>query len=486
MNSLDKNKITRAFFWVGVGSALSRGANMLSTFVLAAILIPDDFGIVSIAVMISNVLSLFRDFGVGQALIYQKEHVEESANTAFLISVGMGIFLYLVGFFLAEPAAVFFRNPNVEFVVKVLPFTLVISSFSSIPLSLLEKELDFRMRILPDIASSLAYLAITVVLAARGLGFWSIIFGDLAGSIVLLIVIFMISSWHPKMKLNIARLKKLVGFGKYMMTSTIIIFIYRNIDDFIIGRMLGMKQLGFYGLAYRIGNLPTNHITQIISKVLYPAFMNVRDDWERLVAYYYRSFRYLCFITFPVAFGILVFAPDFFHLLYGEKWNEAILPTQILAVFGLIRSLFSMTSYLFIAAGRVREIIYFPLGQVVLFCVFFYPVITRWGIVGICSLLTLLNAANAIAQMALIERFCPGVTKIKSSIMFSFLMLSTFAIVFPTQIYSLLGGALSLWLFIAAIAIVGGVYVLFVRWREPEMIGELSKLFREQFRRSPQ
>ncbi|MBN1572621.1 MAG: lipopolysaccharide biosynthesis protein [Deltaproteobacteria bacterium] len=465
-----KSKILSSFFWVGISTFLSRASTILATLILAGLLVPDDFGVVAVANVITASLGLFRDLGMNQALIYQKEHIEEAADTSMILSVSVSVILFLIGYFLAGPAALFFKNPAVKDVVQVLSFTLVISSFSSIPSSLLEKEMDFRKRALPEVASFFTYFAVSLILALNGFAYWSIVLGYTALSIVNLIVVFIVSPWHPTLKLHRHMVSEMFGFGKYVMSNTVIVFILKNIDDFSLGRIMGTVSLGFYSLAYRIANVPATQITHMVSKVVFPAMMQMSEDSQRVKDFHLKTFYYLSIVNIPLAIGIICFAPPFFHIFYGTKWDAAIIPTQILAIYGLTRGLFSSTTSVFMTLGRIREIFLFQLCHLILLAVLIYPVITLYKIVGLSILLSLLNIANAVVIIMRMENFLGGVTVSSLKHLIYPSVISIIAIVVPFKAWTVLVGDLNVFSFFILIGLSGLIYTIAVFKRDAELI----------------
>ena len=306
-----KGTITDSFYWVTVSSAFSRSLTMLTTLILAAILAPDDFGVVSVANLITASLGLFRDFGMNQAIIYQKKNVSEAADTTLVISATISLLRFCYDCS-ARPAAVFFNNPAVEDVMKVLPFSLVITAFSSIPTSLMEKEMAFKRRAVPEVLSFLAYFVVCLVLAWYGFKYWSIIFGYLALCIVGLVATFAVSPWHPTLRFHPFVLKELAGFGSYAMSSTTINFVIRNIDSVSVGRILGTATLGYYDIAYRIGNVVATQISHAMSKVLYPAFIEIGLRSQQSPGYLFDGLPLAGDYKYPVGRRYCLVYPAFF------------------------------------------------------------------------------------------------------------------------------------------------------------------------------
>jgi O-antigen/teichoic acid export membrane protein len=471
-----RGRIIDSYVWVGISSIVSRSFSMVATLILAGILVPEDFGVVSLANLITSALGLFRDFGMNQAIIYQKRRLDEALDAATVLSVSVSVILFSIGWLLAHPAALFFKNPAVEDVVKVLPFSLVITAFSSIQVSHLEKELDFKKRALPEIVSFGVYLPVSVGLALLGLKYWSIIFGNLIQSIVYLILCFCVSRWHPRFRLDFGLIKEMVGFGKYVMSSTILNFIFRNVDTLTVGRVLGTTALGFYDLAYRIGNITTTQITHVVAKVFFPASVKMSDDTRVMAASYLKTFWGLSLATIPVALGIITYAPHFFTLFYGLKWERAVLPTQIMAVYGLSRALFSPIGAVLLALGRARELMLLSFWQTVAFVILIVPVVTRFDLVGLSVLIVFVNLCSIAYAIFLVERHLVGTSRSYIKIMFTPFVVGIVTIVLPLHLWVFFSGGLTLLSFFLLIFVSGCLYCGITMLTEKELIGTMREI----------
>ena len=471
-----KGRIIDSYVWVGISSAISRSFSMLATLVLAGILTPEDFGVVSLANLITSALGLFRDFGMNQAIIYQKRRLDEALDGAMVLSVSVSVILFFIGWLVAHPAAVYFRNPAVEDVVKVLPFSLVITAFSSIQVSLLEKEMNFRKRALLEIVSFGVYLLVSVGLALVGLKYWSIIFGYLVHTIVYLILSFYVSRWHPRFVLDLGLIKEMIGFGKYVMFSTIMDFIFRNVDTLTVGRILGTTTLGVYDFAYRIGNITTTQITHVVTKVFFPATVKMSDDTEIMKASYLKTFWGLSLVTIPFSLGIITYAPHFFTLFYGLKWEKAVLPTQIMAIYGLSRGVFSPIGSILMALGKVRELTLLALWQTVAFIVLIVPVVLRFELAGLALLITIINLSAVIYAIFLVERYLPGTSNKYVKIMSPPLVVGLITIVLPLHLWVFFSGDLTLLSFFIIILISGSFYCGATLMTEKDLIGTIREI----------
>ena len=398
-----KRKTTHGIAWVALSTIIIRLFNFLTKIVLARLLVPADFGLLAIGLLAINSMGLFRDLGLGATLIYKKDDSEyTAANTAFILLPLVASILFLIAYFAAPNIAVFFDNTAVEPIVQVLALTFVISSFGTVPSMLLEKELEFKKKVLPETVPIIGYACVTIWLAINGYGVWSLVYGQIVSAMLTAGLIWMVSDWRPTFKFDRKIARELFGYGKHIMGASIIIFLVTNIDDAIVGRVLGMEALGFYTLAYTISNLPATQITHLVGRVTFPAYSKLQDDWGALGRAYLKTLKYVLMLSIPAAFGIFVIAPDFVSVVLGDKWMPAVPALQVLCFFGLSRSIAATTGSIFQAIGKPKILFKVGVVQLFLMMLLIQPLITRFGIVGMSLAVVLPLFAITIIELYLV------------------------------------------------------------------------------------
>lgn len=399
-----KNQVARGSFWLFGANFISRGITFLSTLVLARLLTPEAFGVIGYGFLIVGAIGLIREMGFNSALIYQKRKINEAASAAILFIFCWSTFLYFLVVLLAPLAATFFREPRLVQLLRVLTLSLILNSLASVPMSLLEKEIRFKKRVIPELINLSAYGVITVIFAWLQFDYWAFVIGVLVADICQLIAAFILSPVKIRLKVDWKILRELFGFGRSVMSLGILNFLIRNIDDFFIGRMLGTVPMGIYQFSYRIANIPATNITNVLGKVLYPGFTKIAHNINRLRNAFLQSFEYVTFITIPVTLYIILITPDVIHHFF-PKWIDAIVPIQLIAYFGGVRSIGSGTGSIFLAIGKPNRLIPISLTQVLFLTAFLYPVIHFWGLIGVCVLVNLSITISFVWSFLLIRKF---------------------------------------------------------------------------------
>jgi len=397
-----KNQVKNSTFWLFGANFISRSVSFISTLILAKLLLPEDFGLVGYGFLVVSTIGLFKDMGFNSSLIYQKNRVEEAGSGAlWLISLWSGV-LYLIIFCSAPVVSIFFREPRLISLLRILSLSLIINSMSSIPITLLEKDINFKKSVIPEMIQLTLYGFVTVILAILGFKYWSFVIGTLISDIIKLIIAFIFRPVKINFKPDFVLLKEMFAFGKDIMGLGIIYFGIRNIDDFFVGRMLGTVQLGIYQFSYRIANIPATNITNTVGKVFFPAYTKISGDLERLKDVFLKSTEYIITLTVPVTFFIILVIPDFINLFY-QKWINAVLPIQLIAYYGGVRSIGANFGSVFYATGKPKNLIPVALAQILLLSIFLYPAIHYWGLIGVCFLININMSMSFIWSLVILR-----------------------------------------------------------------------------------
>lgn len=338
--------------WNYSAFALGKALVFLSTILLARLLVPQDFGLVALGLMVLGFLETLGDLGVGPALIYRAEDPERASSVAFGINVVMGSVL-TAGVVLGAPlAADFFREPRLVPVLQVLALSVLLTALRNVHASRLNKELAFRRRFVPEIARTAAKGVGSVVLAWLGFGVWSLVWGQLAGEVTATLLYWWAARWRPRLAFDRTIARALLGYGGQIVLLKIIAATLSNIDYLIIGRRLDAVALGFYVMAFRIPELVIVSLCRIASQVLFPAYARLQSDAAALRRGYLKTMRYMALITVPVGVGTAIVASDFVNLFYTSRWAPSIPVMQVLALYSTLQALSFNVGDIYKAIGR--------------------------------------------------------------------------------------------------------------------------------------
>ena len=282
--------------------------------VLARLLLPADFGLAALALIVIGFATMVGDVGVGAAVMQRLVVTTAHLRVAFTLSVLAGVVIAGALFGIAPLIAILAKSPAVTPVLRVQSIVFIATGVGTVARALLQRRLDFRRLFAVDLISYLlGYALIAIGGALLGFGVWSLVFGSLVQS-WLASVLSAVSARAP-VKPLIAKqeMRDLLGFGVGVTVNGVIAYVGRNGDNFLVGRFLGTTALGLYSRAFNFMMLPINYLTSVIPTILIPAFAEIQLDKARVGRGYLMGVQTAALITAPVMVWIIVSAPHSHH-----------------------------------------------------------------------------------------------------------------------------------------------------------------------------
>ncbi len=334
-------KAVSGVIWQGLAFVLGKGLVLAATIVLARILSPDEFGLVSLALVFIVFVEILADLGVSQALIYRRDS-PRSTDAALACTI---VTAFVTGGIVAASApyiAEALGDRGITNFLRVLALSLALGSFGVVPDVLLRRDLLFRRRFIVQLSSNSARGIVSIALAVMGVGAWSLVYGYLAGQVVLSAVAWTCVRYRPDLRWHRLRwsdVRPLLAFGAPTAANGLLHTLIVNIDYIIISRTLGAAALGYYTLAFRLPEIVIGGMFQVLSMVVFPVFSRTRGQNERMRRGYLRLLRLQT--TYGVVLGCVLaaVAPYLVPVLFGSGWEASVVPLQTLAIFAAVRSL---------------------------------------------------------------------------------------------------------------------------------------------------
>ncbi len=394
--------------WSSGALFLTRVTGFVTSIVLARLLIPDMFGIVTMANVAITMIGVIRELGFGAAYIQRqtkgKEEERILANTTFLVGFVLNLSLFLACSTLSPTIAGFFKVRELENVLKILFSVFLIDAISTVPNLILQKRLEFGRLALCEIINSFSNALIAVPLALMGFGVWSLVYGQLGSKLISTITSFKLSRWHPRLEFSIPMAKEQFAYGKFMWAFVVLSAIGDAVDKVIIGKVLGAASLGYYGLAFNLSNLPATNITSLVNQITFPAFSKVQNDRAKLKSAFIKTLSHVAIISMPIAFGILAIAENLVVVVCGKKWLPAVPLIKILVFYGMSMSISSLTGPIFKAIGKPNVMLYTSiLHHLVKIALLFFLI--DYGAVGICYAVVIPLFLSAVIAFILVAHY---------------------------------------------------------------------------------
>jgi O-antigen/teichoic acid export membrane protein len=396
VSELDR-KLVRGSAWL----ALSYGGSQVVSLVIAAILAhflrPSAFGLVALASVAIIALTTLQESGLSLAVIQRRTDLERAAGTAFVFTVTAGVALYGVAFGIAPLLARVFSQPRLTDVVRVLGLVLVIRGLGLLPGGLIERELIFAKRAKGELGGTIAQALVAVPLAFSGFGVWSLVAGQLAGQTVQSVTFWAVTPLRPSPRLFSFRILRELGrYGRHLTGANIVLFVEQNIDTATVGRLLGAADVGYYNLAWRLSNLPATGIGYIVGRVMFPAYATLQHDKPAFRTAFLTNVRRVALVSLPVGVGILLTARPIVVGLFGERWEPAVEPLQILAVWGLIRAFAGTTAPVLQAADKPLLVFLLSVWHLAVLSAALFALTPPFGLIGAAGAVVLAGVASTI------------------------------------------------------------------------------------------
>ena len=375
-------RAVRGGFWVFSLRAVQQLFGLARLIIIARILAPYDFGLMGIALLTMATLETFSQTGFQAALIQKKEDIKSYLDAVWTVLILRGFILFAILYLIAPYAATFFEAPEAKPIIRVIGLAVLLQAFTNIGVIHFQKELEFNKQFIYQFAGTLAdfIVAVSAVLILQNV--WALVFGLLAGSATRCFVSYLIHPYRPRLDFNLGKTKDLFGFGKWIFGTSIITFLFNQGDDAFLGKILGVTTLGFYQMAYRVGQLPATEFAKVISQVAFPAYSKSQNDFSKLKLGFFKTLNLTAIILIPLTGGILLLAPEFTRIVLTEKWILIIPVLRILVIAGMLRGLVTTGGALFQGVGKPKIDYKMNLIRLFTMVVVIYPLTLFFGMEG--------------------------------------------------------------------------------------------------------
>ena len=345
-------KMARGAVWMVAFKLLERSIGLVSTVVLARLLLPEDFGLIAMATSVIAITELLQAFNFDVALIQNQEAAQEDYNSAWTLNIMLATGCAVLLAAAAYPMALFYGDLRVETVIYCLSFGVLVQGFENIGIIAFRKELTFHKEFWFLLTKKMVAFTITVSCALLLRTYWALVIGMVSGRIIGVGLTYIAHPYRPAFSLT--RAFGLIHFSKWLLILNALATARSRAGDMIVGRILGAYSLGLFSMSYEISNLPTTELSAPINRAVFPGYSILSDDVKALRDGFRKVMSLIILVTVPAAIGIAAVAEPLVLTLLGAKWAGAVPLIRVLAFFGLVSSLQSNLGYVFIAKGNAR------------------------------------------------------------------------------------------------------------------------------------
>jgi len=348
--------------WMSLGVGLQRVVQTAAIILLARLLVPEDFGLIAVAVLVLSFVNRVKGLGLHTALVQQRGDITDAANACFFINGALTVTTYALILVASPLASRFFDDPRAGAILAVMSLRLFPQALSAVPSTLAVRNLEFRKQTLIVVADALVSAAMSVALALLGWGPWSLVVGSLGGSCVAAALWWVLVPWRPSRRLDRDTTRQLVHSGVRIWSSGNLAYLIDSCSRLFIGGFLGLIQLGYYEIISRIVHLPVQSLLGVHDRVAIPAFCREQEERDRLGRWFLRLTSLMLILTALLAGLLFFYSGQLITVLFGTRWSAAVEPARALAVFALLAPLLSAVP-VYIATGRVGLLLKFTAAR---------------------------------------------------------------------------------------------------------------------------
>lgn len=297
-----------------------QGIAFVVQIILARLLTPSEYGIISMLMVFVNISQVFVQSGLNTALIQKQEADETDFSSVFYISLGISITFYILLFICAPFIAAFYNMPELKKVLRVLAIILIPGAYNSIQNAKIAREMKFKELMYSTVGAVVVSGIVGIFMALKGYGVWSLVGQQISHQIASCIFLMKFVKWIPSLHFSIDKVRTLFAFGWKLLCSNLIGRIYENLQSLVIGKKYNSSILGYYNRGKQFPQLIVDNINGSIQSIMLPTLSRYQNDKIKIKAMMRRAMVTSSLFVFPMMAGLMVISKPLVSLILTEKW----------------------------------------------------------------------------------------------------------------------------------------------------------------------
>lgn len=347
-----KREVLHSFFWKLMERGGVQGIQFVVQIILARLLAPEQFGIIAILMVFINLAQVFVQSGFNTALIQKKDADEDDFSSIFYLSLCIAGIIYIIIYISAPYIAMFYNNPILISILRVLSLTLFAGAFNSIQNAFVAKNFLFKKLFKSSLGAMLISGMAGVISAYNGLGVWSLVIQQLVNQFSITIIMWFTVKWRPRLVFSFKKVKQLFLFGSKLLASSLLNVLYRELRTLIIGRIYTTSMLGYYNRGEQFPKLIVTNIDGSIQSIMLPTLSAYQDDKKSVKQMMRRAIISSSFFIFPMMLGMAVIAEPLVKIVLTDKWLKCVPFLQVFCISYAIMPIHTANLQAINAMGR--------------------------------------------------------------------------------------------------------------------------------------
>lgn len=390
--------------WSGFRSIVRLFAGILVALVLARLLTPNDFGLVAMAAVFTNITIFIVDFGTGEALIQHQKSDKTLESSVYWLNICVALSIAGLLFLSAPVIAEFYGQPIVSPIVKCLSLVLVVQSASLVHVSLFKKHRNFKAIAYAEIVSQIGGASVAISLALNDFGVWSLVFYTITKASFYTIFILILSDWKPRFCYNSAKINLILSFSVNFTVVKFLNYIERNSDKLIIGYFQGPLALGLYSRAYTSFNQIIKLMNGFYNPVFYSILSRELNNKVYIKKLFLLSIQSLTFLFVPVSIILIVLSDKLVMIIFGLQWLEMAPILKVLGGVCIAKPIHKLNVEVFKSFNKVQTLRAIWIIFTPFFIISFFVGQSLNGIIGVAAGYLIVSIALTIVTTYFVMR----------------------------------------------------------------------------------
>lgn len=326
---------------------------LISYVLIARLLTPEEIGLYSVSLALIGIAQVIREFGIGNYLVQEKDLTESKIRSAFGVALLIGGSLFLVFVFCAPFLGKFYADDRMTMIVRIISLNFLILPFCSISKSLLHRDMEFGRLLYINLTAAVAGFVVTIGLAWHGFGPQSLAWGAVANNVITGIGAWLARKERKLLLPSLSEWRAIASFGGQSSVAAVITSVAMDINDLVVGKVLGFAPVAILSRAQGLMNLFHRDLMSAVRNVAYPAFARSHREGKDLESAFNVSVTHVTALAWPFYGFIALFPLEILRLMFGPQWDAAAPLVPVFALAGALAATFSMIPNLILAMGRV-------------------------------------------------------------------------------------------------------------------------------------
>lgn len=453
-----KREIARGAAWMLLWRVCDRLLGLLSTLVLARLLVPADFGLVAMAMSFIALIELASAFSFEVALIQRSDLTRDHYDTAWTLNVAFALICGTLIALAAPMAAKFYAEPRLVEVMWVLGAIWALQGFENIGIVNFRRQMNFSREFTFMFGKRIAAFLVTLGLALTWQSYWALIAGQLTSRLVGVLLSYVMEPYRPR--LSLAARRELFAFSSWLMITNVMGFGLARLPHLVVGRVAGSEALGLYTMASEFARLPSTELSAPINRAVFPGLSRLSGDPAALQRVFVDVMSVTVALTLPASIGLALVAPVLVEVLLGPRWLAAAPILALLALSGAVEVVAANNGVAYVASGQTRMAAILSATKLAAMVSFAMLLVPDGGVMGIAWAEFFASALVACISTVVAQRLLRlSLRRLATALWRPFVATATMAACLWPAIGAMTapGVALPPWLTLCAALVVGAV-----------------------------